>query len=164
MFERCRILTTILARQRATYFRRRYFLPEAHLWNMLAGPTFRYESLLKTQCSDVADDACFSSRVVSWTASVAHDTPLLVQPIHSDDAFAAKFHRYSGVIQNSNGVERQCCIPNCSSIFPAERPHVFHCSYLKEHATNKNDVEKGGTSLSRPLEQHHSCRQVQSQY
>ena len=33
------------------------FLHEAHLWNMLAGPTFRCELLLKTKCSDVADDA-----------------------------------------------------------------------------------------------------------
>ena len=109
---------------------------------MLAGPTLRCELLLKTQCSDVADDACFSSRVVSWTDSVAHDTPLLVQPIDSDDTFAAKFHRYSGVVQNSKGVEGQCCIPNCTRIFPEKQPHGFQCSYLKDRATNQNDVEK----------------------
>ena len=99
------------------------FLHETDLWNMLAGPSFRCELFVTTQCSDEADDACFSSRVVSWTDSVAHDTPLLVQPIGSEDSFAAKFHRYSGVVQKSKGVEGQCCIPNCTRKFPEERPH-----------------------------------------
>ena len=81
------------------------FLHDTDLWNKLAGPTFRCELLVKTQCSDEADEACFSSRAVSWTDSIAHDTPLLVQPIDSDDSFAAKFHRYSGVVQKSKGVK-----------------------------------------------------------
>ena len=90
----------------------------------------------------MADDACFSSRVVSLTDCVARETPLLVQQIDSDDTFAAKFDRYSGVVQQSKGVEGQCCIPNCTRNFSEERPHGFLCSYLKERATNQNDVEE----------------------
>ena len=65
------------------------FLHETNLWNMLAGPTFRCELLVATQCSDEADDIRFSSRGVSWTDSVAHDSPLLVQISNSQDSLAA---------------------------------------------------------------------------
>ena len=75
------------------------FLQEANLWNQLAGPTFRCQLLVNTKCSDVGDDACFSSDVVTWSECVGRDAPLLVQPIDSDDSFAAKLHRYSGVVQ-----------------------------------------------------------------
>ena len=67
------------------------FLHEANLWNQLAGPVFRCELLVRTQCSDVADDACFSSRVVSWSDCVACETPLLVQPIDRDEYFQPRF-------------------------------------------------------------------------
>ena len=99
------------------------FLQEANLWNLLAGPTFRCELLVNTQCSDVADEACFSSRVVTLSECVSCETPLLVKPIDSDDSFAARLHRYSGVVQESKGVEGQCCIPNCNRIFSLEKPN-----------------------------------------
>ena len=92
----------------------------------------------------MADDDCFSSRVVSWSDCVACETPLLVQPIDSDEYFSATLHRYSGVVHASKGVEGQCCFPDCTSIFPVEQSNGWMCSYLKEHATNKNDVEKVG--------------------
>ena len=120
------------------------FLHETNLWNMLAGPTFRCELLVTTQCSDEADDACFSSRVVSWTDSVAHDTPLFVQPSDSDDSFAAKLHRYSGVVQKAKGVQGKCCIPYCSRLCPEERPYGLQCSYLKEHPKREKDIVKVG--------------------
>ena len=96
------------------------FLHEATLWNQLVGPTFRCDLLVNTHCSDVADDACFSSRIVSWLDCVPRDNPLLVQPIDSDDSYSASLHRYSGVVHESKGVEGQCCIPNCTRIFPEE--------------------------------------------
>ena len=60
---------------------------------------------------------------------VARETPLLVQPIDRDVTFAAKFDRYSGVVQNQKGVEGQRCIPNCARTFSEERPHGFLCSF-----------------------------------
>ena len=86
----------------------------------------------------------FLSRVVSLSDCVARETPLLVQPIDSDDYFSARLHRYSGVVQESKGVEGQCCIPNCTRIFSLQKPNGETCSYLKEYATNQNDVEKVG--------------------
>jgi hypothetical protein len=92
----------------------------------------------------VADDACFSSRIISWLDCVPRDNPLLVQPIDSDDSYSASLRRYSGVVHASKGVEGQCCIPNCTRIFPEEHRNGWMCSYLKEHATNQNDVEQVG--------------------
>ena len=67
---------------------------EADLWNQLAGPTFRCEVLVDTHCADmVADDACFSSRLVSWSHCVPRETPLFVQDIDSDDSFSARLDR-----------------------------------------------------------------------
>ena len=56
----------------------------------------------------MGDDACFSLDIVSWSECVSRDAPLLVQPIDSDDYFAAKLHRYSGVVEEfAAGVNRQ---------------------------------------------------------
>ena len=132
----------MLVRPRAKCFGRRHFLHAANLWNHHAGSTFRCELLVNTQCSDEADDACFSSRFVSWSDCVPRETPLLEQPIDNDGLFSAKLDRYSGVVQESKGVEGQCCIPNCTRIFPVEHAKGWMCSHLKEHATNRNDVEK----------------------
>ena len=57
---------------------------------------------------------------------------------------SARLHRYSGVVQKSKGVEGQCCISHCTSIFPGEQANGWMGSYLKEHATNRNDMEKVG--------------------
>ena len=81
------------------------FLREAKLWNSLAGLTFRCELLLNTKCSDVEDDASFLPRALSWKDAAARASPLLVQPIDIDDSFAAKFHAYSGIVQNTKGDE-----------------------------------------------------------
>ena len=107
--------------------------------------TFRCDLLVNTHCSDVADDACFSSRNVSWSDCVPRDNPLLVQPIDSDDSYSASLHRYSGVVQHFKGVEKQCCIPNCTRFFATEEhTNGWMPSYLKEHATNRHDVVEFG--------------------
>ena len=63
------------------------FLHEANLWNHLAGPTFRCELPADTQCSDVADDACFSSRVVSWSDCVPRETHCLCNLLIATNIF-----------------------------------------------------------------------------
>ena len=131
------------------------FLHEANLWNHLAGPTFCCELLVNTQCSDVADDACFSSRVVSWSDCVSRVTPLLVQPIDSDDYFWATLDRYSGVVQKSKGVEGQRC---------TEQANGWKCSYFKEHAKSQNAIENVGPVCFFLLGPHYSGRQTESQY
>ena len=41
-------------------------------------------------------------------------------------------------------MEGQCCIPNCTRTFPLERTKGWMSSYLKERASNQNDVEEVG--------------------
>ena len=97
-----------------------------------------------TKCSDVGDDDCFSSDIVSWSECVGRDAPLLVPPIDSDDSFAAKLHSYSGVLEQIIGIEGQCCIPSCTRTFPVEQTKGWMFSVLKERASNQNDVEEVG--------------------
>ena len=59
---------------------------------------------------------------------------LLVQPIDRDEYVSARLHRYAGVIRKSMGVKGQCCIPNCTRIFPLEQANEWKCSCLKEDA------------------------------
>ena len=140
------------------------FLQEANLWNQLAGPNFLCQLLVNTQCSDVGDDACFSSRVVIWSECVSREAPLLVQPIDSDDSFSAKLDRYSGIVQESEGVDGQCCIPSCDRTFPPEHAKGWKCSYFKEHAKSRNASENVGPVCFFSLGPHYSGRQTESQY
>ena len=71
------------------------FVRETDLWNQMAGPIFRCELLVNTQCLDLSNDACFSSRPVVWPGQAPNEFPLLVQAINSDEYFSAKLHRYS---------------------------------------------------------------------